>query len=120
MESVEDPEFISKSEEMRKGGEDERTGYLMNPDPEAFASAILRIIYLSPQARKAVSERAKKRAKELFSLDAMSNGVEEALMEALRMGGVLRIWEKRSVLFVIAVLVGILLGLVGKCIKGEL
>lgn len=65
-----------------------RTGWLRNPDPEVWASALLDIVNLSPEERAALGERAKKRAQDLFSMRAMAEHIEEALTQAVWMGPV--------------------------------
>ena len=66
----------------------ERTGWLREPDPEIWADTLLEMVNMSPDERRALTERAKLRATELFSMDAMASGIESALREAAAMGPV--------------------------------
>lgn len=67
-----------------------RTGWLRSPSPEAWAEALAAIAMLSPSARSALSLRAKNRARDMFSLDAMSAGMERAIRDAYSLGPVTR------------------------------
>ena len=66
----------------------ERTGWLREPDPEVWADTLLEIVNMSSGERQALAERAKRRATENFSMDAMADGIERALLEAAAMGPV--------------------------------
>ena len=83
---------------------DERTGWLKKPDAELWASALTEIVSLSPDERASISVRAKERARILFSMDAMANGLEEALVQAVDMGRV-----DSSMLTVTMMLVGFII-----------
>ena len=79
----------------------ERTGWLREPDPEIWADTLLEMVNMSPDERRALTERAKLRATELFSMDAMASGIESALREAAAMGPVgfpFSIWTLLAVL----------------------
>lgn len=64
----------------------ERTGWLRTPDAEVWAETLVQIVNLSAEERIAMSERAKKRARDLFGMEAMATGIEEALKQAVAMG----------------------------------
>jgi alpha-1,3/alpha-1,6-mannosyltransferase len=86
----------------------ERTGWLKDPVPEIWAECLIEIVSLNRTARQALSERAKKRARETFSMEAMAKGLENALRDAEEMGGVdAGLFEIFRVVFV--VIVGFLL-----------
>ena len=82
-ESVVDPDFdsSSQSDEM-----EERTGWLRKPDPEVWATALREVIALSPTQRRELGERAARRAKEKFGMEAMAANLEISLKEAVAMG----------------------------------
>lgn len=82
-ESVVDPDFdsSSQSDEM-----EERTGWLRKPDPEVWATALREVMVLSPTQRKELGERAARRAKEKFGMEAMAADLESSLKEAVAMG----------------------------------
>jgi alpha-1,3/alpha-1,6-mannosyltransferase len=63
-----------------------RTGYLRPPDAVQWAQVLFTISTLSPSSRQAISQAARSRAKEYFSMDAMSRGMERALEDAYRLG----------------------------------
>lgn len=65
-----------------------RTGWLRRPDPDVWAEALTEILSLTSSQRAGISETAKRRAKELFGMDAMAKGIEGALEEAAGMGEV--------------------------------
>lgn len=65
-----------------------RTGWLRKPDPEIWAEALEEILALSPEERKTISETAKDRATNLFGMEAMAKGLEDALEDAVKMGPV--------------------------------
>lgn len=65
-----------------------RTGWLRPPDPEVWAETLREILGLQPHDRESLSSRGKQRAREMFSLDAMSERIEEALLKAVSMGKV--------------------------------
>jgi alpha-1,3/alpha-1,6-mannosyltransferase len=67
---------------------EERTGWLCPPDADVWAGALEEIVEMSPADRALLSDRAKTRAKEFFGMDAMADGLEEALKEAYAMGPV--------------------------------
>ena len=66
----------------------ERTGWLRTPDPEVWADTLVQIVSMSPEERAALGERAKTRAKDNFSMEAMASGIEDALERAVAMGAV--------------------------------
>ncbi|KIK03979.1 glycosyltransferase family 4 protein [Laccaria amethystina LaAM-08-1] len=68
--------------------EDEFTGWLKTPEADVWADALTEILDLSPEDREALGRRARKRAEDMFSMDAMARGLEEALKEAVGMGPV--------------------------------
>jgi alpha-1,3/alpha-1,6-mannosyltransferase len=65
---------------------DVRTGWLRPPDPTIWADTLREILALPPREKEALSIRGKERARELFSLDAMSKGLERALVSAIALG----------------------------------
>ncbi|KAF5349523.1 hypothetical protein D9756_008993 [Leucocoprinus leucothites] len=67
---------------------DSRTGWLRPPDPEVWAETLQDILAISTHDKEALSNRGRQRARELFSLDAMSRGIEKALLEAVSLGNV--------------------------------
>ncbi|XP_006458634.1 hypothetical protein AGABI2DRAFT_65105 [Agaricus bisporus var. bisporus H97] len=67
---------------------DDRTGWLRPPDPVVWADTLQEILALSPGAREAISSRGRERAREFFSLDAMSKGLEVALFKVVALGSV--------------------------------
>ena len=68
--------------------EDEFTGWLKTPEADIWADALTEILDLSPEDREALGRRARRRAEEMFSMEAMTRGLEEALEEAVGMGPV--------------------------------
>ncbi|GJE88076.1 glycosyltransferase family 4 protein [Phanerochaete sordida] len=68
----------------------ERTGWLREPDAEIWANTLLEIVTLPTDERLALAERAKRRAIENFSMDAMASGIEDALQQAAALGVVKR------------------------------
>ena len=66
----------------------EKTGWLRNPQPEVWAEALREIVGLTGEEREALSERARKRAREKFGMDAMARDMEVALKETVAMGPV--------------------------------
>ncbi|KAF8808024.1 glycosyltransferase family 4 protein [Phlegmacium glaucopus] len=66
----------------------ERTGWLKTPDPEAWADALLEIVALPIIEREAMANRARERARKLFGMEAMANGLEGVLRETASMGRV--------------------------------
>ncbi|KAF5380113.1 hypothetical protein D9615_006240 [Tricholomella constricta] len=62
-----------------------RTGWLRPPDPDVWADALHEIVALDDAERGALSGRAKARARELFGMEAMAGGIEEALVQAVGM-----------------------------------
>jgi alpha-1,3/alpha-1,6-mannosyltransferase len=81
-ESVLDPDFPGSYPKL------ERTGWLRPPEVEAWAAALEDIAILSKGARSQLSQRAKKRAEELFSMDSMSKNLQDAIYTAVDMGPV--------------------------------
>lgn len=65
-----------------------RTGWLRPPDPEVWAETLREILDLPPHDKQNLSSRGKQRAREVFSLDAMSERMEGALMKAVSLGKV--------------------------------
>ncbi|KAF8826052.1 hypothetical protein HHX47_DHR6000727 [Lentinula edodes] len=89
---------------------DERTGWLRAPDPEIWAEALREIVGMGEEDRVKMRVRAKKRARELFGMEAMARGIEDALKEAVGMGKVrsrLTFW-----LLVTLGIVGVVLALI--------
>ncbi|KAF9071839.1 alpha-1,3-mannosyltransferase ALG2 [Rhodocollybia butyracea] len=89
---------------------EERTGWLRTPTPELWTEALGEIVQLSEHERSQMRQRAKQRARDLFGMEAMAKGIEEALKEAVAMGKVRsRFLFWLAILFV---LLGLLLALV--------
>ena len=65
-----------------------RTGWLVRPDPEEWAKTLETIIGLTVAERQTLSERAKRRARAKFGMNAMAEGIQDALQTAVRMGPV--------------------------------
>lgn len=63
-------------------------GWLRRPEPGLWAEALEEIVALPPAERAALGERTRRRARELFGMEAMARGIERALEEAVRMGPV--------------------------------
>ncbi|KAI0668376.1 alpha-1,3-mannosyltransferase ALG2 [Trametes maxima] len=66
----------------------QRTGWLQRPGPGVWADALIEILGLSPAQRKALAERAKRRAKEQFGMEVMARELEYALEETVSLGRV--------------------------------
>jgi alpha-1,3/alpha-1,6-mannosyltransferase len=66
----------------------ERTGWLRPPVASVWADALLEIVSLSVSDRETISSNAQKRARMLFSMDAMAGGLEDAILKAVNMGRV--------------------------------
>jgi len=81
-ESVLDPDFGLNTSEA------ERTGWLRPPTAGVWADALLEIASLSVSERETISSNSKKRARMLFSMDAMASGLKDAIFEAVNMGPV--------------------------------
>ncbi|KAG2126838.1 glycosyltransferase family 4 protein [Suillus clintonianus] len=69
---------------------DQRTGWLYRPQSSVWAQALEEICNLSETDRKALSQRARDRAQNMFGMDAMAKSLEEVLEEAVSMGPVSR------------------------------
>ncbi|EMD34318.1 glycosyltransferase family 4 protein [Gelatoporia subvermispora B] len=67
---------------------EDRTGWLRPPQPEVWAEALLEVVGLTEKDRAALAERARRRAKEHFGMDAMARGLETALKDAASLGPV--------------------------------
>ncbi|EIW60942.1 alpha-1,3-mannosyltransferase ALG2 [Trametes versicolor FP-101664 SS1] len=83
----------------------ERTGWLRPPKPEVWAEALVEIVDLPAAGRAQLAERAKRRAREKFGMEAMARDMEQALQETFAMGRVptpLAIWFALALLFVVA------------------
>lgn len=68
--------------------EEGRTGWLREPDPEVWAETLSTVVQLSSEERKALGERAKKRAQDNFGMEAMAGRMEVVLRQAVSMGPV--------------------------------
>lgn len=66
----------------------EKTGWLRPPDAEIWAETMHGVVELSADERKMMAHRAKVRARSQFSMDAMASKIEQALLEAVKMGPV--------------------------------
>lgn len=72
--------------------EDERTGWLLPPEPSIWADTLKGIVALPRGKREALERRAKQRAREKFGMDVMAKGIEESLLDAAKMGSVDIAW----------------------------
>jgi len=81
---------------------------LNDPVPEIWAQSLTEIVSLDTTARQALSERAKKRVREMFSMEAMAKGLEDSLRGAEEMGAVDAGWLE-IFRVVVVVIVGFLL-----------
>ncbi|KAI8999137.1 alpha-1,3-mannosyltransferase ALG2 [Trametes punicea] len=66
----------------------DRTGWLRRPDPEVWAEALVEIVSMSDEERRQLADRAKKRAREKFGMEAMARDLENALQETVAKGPV--------------------------------
>lgn len=67
---------------------DQRTGWLRAPKPELWSEALSEILRLTETEKLEMRQRAKKRARDLFGMEAMAKRIEESLNEAVAMGKV--------------------------------
>ncbi|RPD60960.1 mannosyltransferase [Lentinus tigrinus ALCF2SS1-7] len=67
---------------------EERTGWLRRPDAEVWAEALAEIVGLTDGDRKRLAERAKRRAREHFGMEAMARDLEDALLDTAKLGPV--------------------------------
>ena len=65
---------------------EERTGWLSAPDEFLWAETMQVISELSQKERQELSSRARMRAESLFSMEAMSRGIEQALYDSVNLG----------------------------------
>jgi alpha-1,3/alpha-1,6-mannosyltransferase len=79
------------------------TGFLTEPTQAAFTAALLRMLMLSPTEKDALSIAARTRAKDVFSMEAMSRQLVEviAAVKSLDSPGSNKrrlrpMWEKRE------------------------
>ena len=68
----------------------ERTGWLREPDADIWADTLMEIVNLPAGERRALAERAKRRAIENFSMDAMAGKIENVLQQAVALGPIQR------------------------------
>jgi alpha-1,3/alpha-1,6-mannosyltransferase len=66
----------------------QRTGWLLPPVASDWTTVLTKISTLSSSERKAISERAKTRAQQLFSMEAMTDSMDKAIEDAYEMGPV--------------------------------
>ncbi|THH08698.1 hypothetical protein EW145_g2518 [Phellinidium pouzarii] len=64
----------------------ERTGWLVPPEPRAWADTLRDIVGLGELDRAALANRARARAEAMFGMEAMALGLQRALIDAVRMG----------------------------------
>ncbi len=81
-----------------------RTGWLRAPDPEIWAETLVGIVGMGEEERRQLSERAKRRAKDNFGMEAMAISIERALKEAVGMGAVPLSWTPLAFIFALIVL----------------
>lgn len=65
-----------------------RTGWLREPDPQVWADTLAEIVDISSKERRVLSEHARTRAREYFSMEAMTQHIEKALHQAIAQGPV--------------------------------
>ncbi|KZV68102.1 glycosyltransferase family 4 protein [Peniophora sp. CONT] len=70
----------------------ERTGWLRAPEEEKWAEAMAECIGMSTEERTGMAVRGRRRAKELFGMDAMAISLESALRDAAARGPLDRQW----------------------------
>jgi alpha-1,3/alpha-1,6-mannosyltransferase len=80
------------------------TGFLVSPSSTSFASAMHKIIKFTPEQRAEVASTAQDRARTLFGMEAMCEGLSEVLEDAFKMGEVkadseLSLWGPRILAF---------------------
>lgn len=66
----------------------QHTGWLRPPDVQAWAEVMCIIAHLTPEARCQISDRAKSRARSLFSMEAMALHLHSEVEKAYAMGHV--------------------------------
>lgn len=66
----------------------ERTGWLREPEPKVWAEALEEIVGMGAEERARLGERAKRRAREKFGMEAMARDLEGVVREAAGMGEV--------------------------------
>jgi alpha-1,3/alpha-1,6-mannosyltransferase len=84
-----------------------RTGWLRPPDPTVWADTLEEILRLPPDQKTALANRGRERARSIFSLTAMSEGIERALFQAVTLGKV-----NSSVPQVVALLIGFIIAFI--------
>lgn len=67
---------------------DQRTGWLVQPDPDEWARTLETVVDLSDSERHKVADRARLRARQFFGMDAMAEGLQQALQDAVKLGPV--------------------------------
>jgi len=65
---------------------DERTGWLRKPDEEEWADVIAEVVQMSKEERDKIADRAQRRVRVSFTMEAMSKQFESILVEAVGMG----------------------------------
>lgn len=88
MESVLDPDRLGQEGAGREQEKSTRTGYLLPPTPSLWTQALLSILELSPEERVTMGSAARSRVTDMFSLESMTKGMEDALARAIEMGEV--------------------------------
>ncbi|EIM82392.1 glycosyltransferase family 4 protein [Stereum hirsutum FP-91666 SS1] len=66
----------------------ERTGWLREPEAGVWAEALEEIVGMGADERRELGERARRRAREKFGMEAMARDLEGVVREAARMGEV--------------------------------
>lgn len=66
--------------------EENATGFLRPPQPEEWAPALARLVSLSDDERRHVSDAAKKRVREQFSSETLGKQMDLACREAIKVG----------------------------------
>ncbi|TBU24796.1 mannosyltransferase [Dichomitus squalens] len=80
----------------------EKTGWLREPSPGVWAEALEEIVGLSDGERRELGERARRRAREKFGMEAMAKDLEEALRQTAAMGPVptpVGVWVALAIFF---------------------
>ncbi|KAK7044094.1 Alpha-1,3-mannosyltransferase-like protein [Paramarasmius palmivorus] len=86
----------------------ERTGWLRSPDPLLWADALHDIVSMSDAERQAVGARGRRRAQEVFGIEAMAASIERELEAAINMG---RVEDGETLRVIGAILVGLIIAL---------
>ncbi|ESK95858.1 glycosyltransferase family 4 protein [Moniliophthora roreri MCA 2997] len=84
----------------------ERTGWLRPPDPLLWTNAVEEIVSMSDAERKALGERGRRRAREVFGMEAMARAIERELEVAVSMG---KIEDGEMLRVIVAISIGLII-----------